>query len=187
MPLCYSRLCSSFHNQWWIQNGLTARKRPKSIIFGHVTLNFDRWHWQNNRAPPLLSHIKLCASFRRHMWIKTGVTVRKRLNWVLTSVTLTFDFWPCPFAWASFQSVVISRKKIKMIRWWEHSEKVWQTDRRTGRSVLRAAWLQLKNIKGLHHCPTATVKTFEGYVAIIYMHCVLMADCYIKCDHLLSY
>ena len=45
---------------------------------------------KNNRAP-LLSTIKLYASFYHHMWIQTGVTVRKRLSWVMTSVTLTFD------------------------------------------------------------------------------------------------
>ena len=39
---------------------------------------------QNNRAP-LLSNIKLYASFHHHMWIQTGVTVRKRLSWVVTS------------------------------------------------------------------------------------------------------
>ena len=39
---------------------------------------------KNNRAP-LLSNIKLCASFHHHKWIQTGVTVRKRLRWVLTS------------------------------------------------------------------------------------------------------
>ena len=44
---------------------------------------------KNNRAP-LLSNIKLCASFQHHMWIQTGVTVRKWLNGVMTSVTLTF-------------------------------------------------------------------------------------------------
>ena len=42
-----------------------------------------------NRAP-LLSNIRLCASFLHHMWIQTGVTFRKRLSWVMTSVTLTF-------------------------------------------------------------------------------------------------
>ena len=45
---------------------------------------------KNNRAP-LLSNIKLCASFHRHMWIQTGVTVRKWLSGVMTCVTLTFD------------------------------------------------------------------------------------------------
>ena len=84
---------------------------------------------KNNRAP-LLSKIKLCASFHRHMWFQTGVTVRKRLSWVLTSVTLTFDLWPWPFAWTSLLSLVIAPENFMMIQWWEHSEKG-VTDRRT--------------------------------------------------------
>ena len=53
---------------------------------------------KNNRAP-LLCYFKLCASFRSHWWIQTGVTVRKRLIWVkidafLSRVTLKFDGWP---------------------------------------------------------------------------------------------
>ena len=34
--------------------------------------------------------------------------VRKWLNWVLTSVTLTFDLWPWSFAWKSLLPLVIS-------------------------------------------------------------------------------
>ena len=54
------------------------------------------WAWyltddlkKNNRAL-LLSNIKLYASFHHQIWIQTWVTVRKRLSWVVTSVTLTF-------------------------------------------------------------------------------------------------
>ena len=36
---------------------------------------------QNNRAP-LLCYFKLCAAFRSHWWIQTGVAVRKRPIWV---------------------------------------------------------------------------------------------------------
>ena len=36
---------------------------------------------QNNRAP-LLCYFKLCAAFRTHWWIQTGVTVRKLQIWV---------------------------------------------------------------------------------------------------------
>ena len=76
------------------------------------TLNLDqnRWFFQlcdlaiwrmtlkNNRVP-LLCYFKLCASFRSHWWIQTGVTVRKRSIWVqlddfLSRVTLRFDRWP---------------------------------------------------------------------------------------------
>ena len=52
---------------------------------------------KNNRAP-LLCYIKLFASFRSHWWIKTGVTVWKRLIWVkfddfFSRVTLKYDGW----------------------------------------------------------------------------------------------
>ena len=105
---------------------------------------------KNNRAP-LLSNIKLYASFHHHMWIQTGVTVRKRLSWVVTSVTLTFDLWPWPFAWTLRWSLVITPENFKMIRWWEHSQKGvtdrridGQTDRQTENTICRAAWSQLK-------------------------------------------
>ena len=101
---------------------------------------------KNNRAP-LLSNIKLYASFHHHMWIQTGVTVRKRLSWVVTSVTLTFDLWPWPFAWTFLWSLVITPENFMMIRWWEHSQKGvtdGQTDRQTENTICRAAWSQLK-------------------------------------------
>ena len=104
---------------------------------------------KNDRAP-LLSNIKLCASFHHHMWIQTGVTVRKRLSWVLTSVTLTFDLWPWPFAWTLLWSLVITPENFMMIRWWEHSEKGGtdgQTDGQTDNTICRAAWSQLKTYR----------------------------------------
>ena len=110
-------------------------------------LEIWRMTLKNNRAP-LLSIIKLYASFHHHMWIQTGVTVRKRLSWV---VTLTFDLWPWPLAWTSLLSLVITPENFMMIRWWEHSQKG-VTDRRrdggtegrTDWTIHRAAWSQLK-------------------------------------------
>ena len=114
-------------------------------------LEIWRMTFKNNRVP-LLSIIKLYASFHHHMWIRTGVTVRKRLSWVVTSVTLTFDLWPWPFAWTSLLSLVITPENFMMIRWWEHSQKGvtdrrtedGRTDRRTDWTIHRAAWSQLK-------------------------------------------
>ena len=83
-----------------------------------------------------------------HWWIQTGVRVRK-LSWVLTSVTLTFDLWPWPFAWTSLLTMVIIPENFMMIRWWEHGEKDVtdrRTDRRTENTICRAAWSQLKNM-----------------------------------------
>ena len=92
------------------------------------TISLAVWPWnltddlQNNRAH-LLCYFKLYASFHHHMWIQTGVTVRKRLSWFVTSVTLTFDLWPWPFAWTSLLSLAITPENFMMIRWWEHSQK----------------------------------------------------------------
>ena len=96
------------------------------------------WPWnltddlEENRVS-LLSNIKLCASFHCHMWIQTGVTVRQPLNGVMTSLTLTFDLWPWPFAWTSCLSIVIAQENFRMIWWEEHCQKGvtdGQTDRR---------------------------------------------------------
>ena len=119
-----------------LQSG-NAQSRSNSTIFRAVWLEIWRMTLKNNRAP-LLSNIKLYASFHHHMWIQTGVTVRKRLSWVVTSVTLTFDLWPWTFAWTLLWSLVITPENFMMIRWWEHSQKGvtdrqtdGQTDRRT--------------------------------------------------------
>ena len=135
--LCYFKLCASFRSHWCIQTGV---KSPETPNLGQIwcflepcDLEIWRMTLKNNRAL-LLSIIKLYASFHHHMWIQTGVTVRKRLSWVLTSVTLTFDLWPWPFAWASLLSLVITPENCMMIRWWEHGEKGvtdGQTDGRT--------------------------------------------------------
>ena len=138
---------------------------PETLNLGQIRrilelcdLEIWRMTLKNNRAP-LLSNIKLCVSFHNDIWIQTGVTVRKRLSWLLTSVTLTFDLWPWPFAWTSLLSLVTTSENFMMIQWWEHSQKGvtdGQTDRRTDRrtdwTIHRAAWSQLKT----------TMKTFQA-------------------------
>ena len=152
-------------------------------------LEIWRMTFKNNRAP-LLSNIKLYVSFHHHMWIQTGVTVRKRLSWVVTSVTLTFDLWPWPFAWTLPCSLVITPENFMMIRRWEHSQKdvtdrqtdifqyeqthnimqVWPgklselqlpvQNRRTENTIHRAAWSQLKTIRNPLHAPRSYVCHF---------------------------
>ena len=79
------------------------------------------------------------------MWIQTGVTVRKRISWVMTSVTLTFDLWPWPSAWTSLMSLIITPENFVTIRWWEHNKKG-VTDRRTENNNHRAASSQPKTL-----------------------------------------
>ena len=132
-------------------------------------LEIWRMTLKNNRAP-LLCCFQLCAWFHCHMWIQTGVRVRKRLSWVLTSVTLTFDLWPWPFAWTSLLTMVITPENFMMIRWWEHGEKGvtdrqtdGRTDRRTDWTSHIAAWSQLKTIGHLFY-PTSSF--LHHFVAI---------------------
>ena len=146
--LCYYKLCASFRTHWWIGTWVTIRKRPIWVKLDTFLESCEIWRmtYRNNRTP-LLSITKPYAWFHHHMWIQTGVTVRKRLSWVVTSVTLTFDLWPWPFAWTSPRSLVITPENFMMIRWWEHSQKGVtdrQTDGRTENTVHRAAWSQLK-------------------------------------------
>ena len=139
-----------------LQSG-NAQSGSNSAILAPCDLEIWRMTLKNNRAP-LLSNIELYVSFHHHMWIQTGVTVRKRLSWVVTSVTLTFDLWPWPFAWTSLLSLVITPENFMMIGWWEHSQKGvtdrrtdgrtdGRTDRRTDWTIHRAAWSQLKTGK----------------------------------------
>ena len=89
-----------------------------------VPCDLEIWRMtlKNNRAP-FLSNIKLYVSFHHHLWIQTGVTVKKLWSWVVTSVTLTFDLWPWPLAWTLLLSLVITPENFMMIQCWEHGEK----------------------------------------------------------------
>ena len=109
-----------------LQSG-NAKFGSKSTIFVPCDLDIWRMTLKNNRAP-LLCYFKLCASFHSHPLIQTAVTVRKRLSWVLTSVTLTFYLDLC----MDITSVIGNRSF--MILWWYDDrnivKKVWRTDRR---------------------------------------------------------
>ena len=53
-----------------------AQYRSKSAIFVPCDLEISRTTLKNNRTP-LLCYFKIWASFHSHLWIRTGVTVRK--------------------------------------------------------------------------------------------------------------
>ena len=43
--LCYIKLCSSFRSHWWIQTGVTVRKRPIWVKFDDFFYLCDLDHW----------------------------------------------------------------------------------------------------------------------------------------------
>ena len=87
-PSCVHHFVANGEFKLDIQSG--NAQLGSNSFFGRCDLEIWQVTLKNNKAP-LLSNIKLCASFHHHILIQTGVTVRKRLTWVLTSVTLTFN------------------------------------------------------------------------------------------------
>ena len=96
--LCHFKFCASFRSHPWIEAGVTVRKCSVRIKFGDFVapcyLEIRRMTLKSNRAS-LLHYFKLCASFRSHLWIKTGVRVRKPPNWGSICFDLCdLDLWP---------------------------------------------------------------------------------------------
>ena len=70
----------------------------KSAFFLPCDLEIWQMTSKNNRAH-LFTYFKLCASFRSHLWIETGLTVQKcpirvKIGDFLSHMTLKFDGWP---------------------------------------------------------------------------------------------
>ena len=102
--LCYFKLFASFRSHWWIQTGVTVRKRliwvKIDAFLSRVTLKFDGW------PSKTIGHLfYVTSSFVQHfvaidefkLELQSGV--RKRLIWVKINaffirVTLKFDGWP---------------------------------------------------------------------------------------------
>ena len=153
--LCYFKLCAAFRSHWWIQTGVTVRNRPIWVkiddFFSHVTLKFDGWPWNT------IGHLFYGTSSFVHHFITIGkfklelqsgnAQFGSKSTIFFSSVTLTFDLWPWPFAWTSLLSLVITSENFMMIGWQEHCQKGVtdrQTDGQTEKAILRAAWSQLK-------------------------------------------
>ena len=97
----------------------------------HLNAVCDLKIWRKtskNNMAPLLCYFKLCATFHRHQWIQTGVTVRtlpirvKMGDYFLSRVTLKFDGWPWKtighifYATSSFvhHSIAIGEFKLEL-------------------------------------------------------------------------
>ena len=68
--LCYFKLFASFRSHWWIQTGVTVRKRliwVKCYAFeSRVTLKFDGWHWKT------IGHLFFATSSFVHHFVAIG-------------------------------------------------------------------------------------------------------------------
>ena len=100
--LCCFKLCASFHSHWWIQTGVTVRKRPIWVkiddFFSRVTLKFNRWPW---RTIGILSYA--ASSFVHHFLaigeckldLQSGnAQFGSKSTIFFSRVTFKFDGWP---------------------------------------------------------------------------------------------
>ena len=99
--LCYFKLCAAFCSHWWIQTGVSVRKRLIWVkiddFFNRVTLKFDVWTWKT------IGHLFYATLSFVHHFVPIGefkleLIVRKRPIWVkiddfFSRVTLKFDGW----------------------------------------------------------------------------------------------
>ena len=102
-PLLYNiKLCASFQSHWWIQPGVTVRKRSIRVKIGiflsSVPLKFDGWPWKTRR------HLSYAATSFVHHFIATGefklelqsgnTQFGSKSTIFISRMTLKFDGWP---------------------------------------------------------------------------------------------
>ena len=100
--LCYFKLCASFYSHWWIQTGVTVRKRPIQVkidnFLSRVTLIFDGWPSKTighlfNATSSFLHHFVAIGEFR--LELQSGNAQNGSKSTIFFSrVTLKFDGWP---------------------------------------------------------------------------------------------
>ena len=127
--LCHFKLCTLFRSHLWIQTGLTVQK---SSIRVNIDIFCPMWPWQlmDDIEKPIghlfyatarISHhfLAMCK-FELELW---SGKAQNGAKFVLASVTLTFDLWPCHFVCTSLLSMVITPDDFMMIWWQKHCEK----------------------------------------------------------------
>ena len=74
--LCYFKLCAPFPTYWWIQTGVTIRKRPIWVKFddfqSRVSLKFDGWPWKTKghfiyATSSFVQHFIAISEFKREL------------------------------------------------------------------------------------------------------------------------
>ena len=100
--LCYLNLCASFRSHWWIQTGVTVRKRPIWVQFddfsSRVTLKFDVWPWKTighlfYATSSFVQHFVVIGEFK--LELQSGnAQCRSKSTSFFSRVTLKFDGWP---------------------------------------------------------------------------------------------
>ena len=106
--LCYFKLCASFQSHRSIQTGVAVRKRSIRVKIGDFFVPCDLGIWRMT----LKKHQGLCIILSPYVNINWSYGP-ENLNWVLISVTLTFDLWPVTLAFCMDITFVIGNNSWK--------------------------------------------------------------------------
>ena len=94
--LCCFKLCATFHSHWWIQTGVTVRKRPIWVKFddflSRVTLQFDVWPWKT------IGHLHYATSSSMHHCVAIGefkLELQSGNAQFGSKSTIFLAVWPC--------------------------------------------------------------------------------------------
>ena len=94
--LCCFKLCATFHNHWWIQTGVTVRKRPIWVkiddFLSRVTLKFDVWPWKT------IGHLFYATASFVHHFVAIGdlkLELQSGNTQFGSNSTIFRAVWPC--------------------------------------------------------------------------------------------
>ena len=99
---CCFKLCAIFHSHWWIQTGVTVRKRRIWVKFddfeSRVTLKFDVWPWKTTghlyyATSSSMHHFVAIGEFK--LELQSGNTQSRSNSTIFRAVwPWNFDGWP---------------------------------------------------------------------------------------------
>ena len=114
--LCYINISKPLVNSNWSYSLATANSCQNQWFFVPCDLEIRCMALINDRAP-LLSRFKLCASFRSHLCIQTGVTVRKHPNWDKICFYFVTVLWPLTLTFC-MDIIFVNGNNSWKISWW---------------------------------------------------------------------
>ena len=99
------QVCASFRSHWWIQTGVTVRKRPVWVKFDDFwTFKFDGWPWKT------IGHLYYATSSYMHYFIiicEFLAATKQLYEWYFLSVCPSVCLSVTPFRLCSHHRIIM--------------------------------------------------------------------------------
>ena len=179
-PLCCFKLCASFDSHWWIQTGVTVRKRPISVKNRRFFLAVRPWNLMDDLEK------QYGTSSKRHQALCIISSPYVNSNWSYGPETAKWghdlcdpDHWPLTLNFCvditSVNSNISRKFKDDTMRGTLSKRCDGRIHGQTERSVLRAAWSQLKMQPKIdHHLMLHVAYKYISFLAWTVIHLRLL-------------